>query len=50
MDDIKRKPNAASFHNVHTHVCPECKRAYTCNCYLQPDKESLVCIDCERKE
>ena len=49
MGDVKRKPSEASVHNVHTHVCPKCNRPYSCNCAAQPDKESLICRDCEQE-
>lgn len=47
MSDIRRSPDRASVHNVHTHNCPNCRRNYSCNCSLQPGERSLVCIDCE---
>ena len=50
MSDINRRPkNEHDALMTHTHVCPECKRPYTCNCSAQPGHESLVCIDCEKK-
>jgi hypothetical protein len=48
MPDIKREGNQNSVHHVHTHNCPNCQRSYSCRCYAQPDKTSLVCVDCER--
>lgn len=48
MSDIKRKPDEASYHHVHQHVCPNCKRPYSCNCSRQPETSALTCIDCER--
>lgn len=45
--DIKRRPSESSVHVVHSHTCPNCKRPYSCNCGAQPDRESLVCRDCE---
>jgi hypothetical protein len=47
MADIDRKPSANSVHNVHTHHCPECRRAYSCNCQQNYTKDKLVCRDCE---
>lgn len=47
MSDIKRKPSESSFHNVHMHTCPNCKRGYSCNCAAQPENKLLTCIDCE---
>lgn len=50
MPDIVRKhsdPQHPSFHHVHTHVCPNCKRSYSCNCEKQREQTTLVCRDCE---
>lgn len=47
MADINRKPHESTFHNVHLHNCPACKRDYSCNCHKQPDTRTLVCRDCE---
>lgn len=47
MSDIKRQPDAQSVHHVHTHICDNCQRVYSCNCAAQPDKTHLVCRDCE---
>ena len=49
MSDINRKPSDLSIHRVHTHVCPECNRPYSCNCQANSEKEKLVCRDCEMK-
>lgn len=48
MSDINRKPSESTYHNVHSHTCPNCKRGYSCNCHNNADKPSMVCIDCER--
>ena len=47
MADINRRPEASSFHQVHSHTCPSCKRGYTCNCHRNEPNSWLVCIDCE---
>lgn len=47
MGDIKRDKTPNKYVEVHTHYCPNCKRPFTCACEAQPDKQSLVCIDCE---
>ena len=50
MSDINRRAkNQHDALQVHTHVCPECGRNYSCNCSAQPEHDKLVCIDCERK-
>jgi len=48
MSDINRRASDSSVHLVHDHVCPNCKRHYTCNCAVNSPGGSLVCIDCER--
>lgn len=51
LGDINRKPkNQDAALYVHMHVCPECERTYSCNCSENDRHDSLVCVDCERKE
>lgn len=47
MSTINRKPSETTMHHVHTHVCPNCGRPYSCNCAAQLDTKDVVCIDCE---
>lgn len=47
MGDINRQGEGTSFHDVHEHTCPNCKRSYSCNCHKQNGKTVLVCRDCE---
>ena len=49
MPDIDRRgAEGDRFHNVHQHTCPNCHRNYSCNCYKQDERQSLVCTDCEQ--
>ena len=47
MPDINRAHNPNRYEEMHTHVCPNCARPYTCLCVAQPEQHELVCKDCE---
>jgi len=49
VSDVNRKTSELWVHNVHLHNCPFCHRNYSCNCAAQPEKQELICRDCEQE-